>query len=306
MQDLTIETIQAGDDNPGLLRQVGFTLIELSIVLVIIGLIVGGVLVGQDLIKAAEVRATVSQYEKYNSAINTFRTKYTGIPGDLAAASSTAFGLDPSAGAHAGTAGLGDGNGLIDGVGGAAANQGLQWGEALLFWQQLSAASLVDGSYGAAVTTGGLAGANVTGSTMSTYLPPAKIGRGNYWSVGTDNAGFNYYILGSLTGITAATGVPVYAASLTPIESYNIDTKLDDGMPNTGIIQARLYSYVTGPGPFGALSSNNAAAAGAADTATTYCTVGSAASTTTTNTYARNISGGSGGTPNCILRMRFN
>lgn len=45
-------------------NQSGFTLIELSIVLVIIGLIVGGVLVGRDLIKAAEVRAQVSQIEK--------------------------------------------------------------------------------------------------------------------------------------------------------------------------------------------------------------------------------------------------
>ena len=60
----------------------GFTLIELSIVLVIIGLIVGGVLVGQDLIKAAEIRATVSQVEGYNSAVNTFRLKYNGLPGD--------------------------------------------------------------------------------------------------------------------------------------------------------------------------------------------------------------------------------
>ncbi len=47
----------------------GFTLIELSIVLVIIGLIIGGVLVGKDLIKAAEIRATISQINKYNHAV---------------------------------------------------------------------------------------------------------------------------------------------------------------------------------------------------------------------------------------------
>src|SRR3954463_15618522 len=76
--------------------KLGFTLIELSIVLVIIGLIVGGILVGQDLIKAAEIRATVGQIEKYNSAVNTFRTKYNGIPGDLsgsAGGNASAFGL---------------------------------------------------------------------------------------------------------------------------------------------------------------------------------------------------------------------
>ncbi len=48
-------------------QQSGFTLIELSIVLVLIGLIVGGVLVGQDLIRAAKLRAQIGQIEKFNS-----------------------------------------------------------------------------------------------------------------------------------------------------------------------------------------------------------------------------------------------
>ena len=65
------------------MKQKAFTLIELSIVLVIIGLIVGGVLVGQDLIKAAEIRAQVSQLEKFNTAVNTFHVKYNDIPGDI-------------------------------------------------------------------------------------------------------------------------------------------------------------------------------------------------------------------------------
>jgi len=58
----------------------GFTLIELSIVLVIIGLIVGGVLVGRDLISAASVRAQITQIEKYQQAVNAFRDKYGGVP----------------------------------------------------------------------------------------------------------------------------------------------------------------------------------------------------------------------------------
>ena len=51
----------------------GFTLIELSIVLVIIGLIVGGILTGKDLIDSAQVRAQISQIEKYQTATQTFR-----------------------------------------------------------------------------------------------------------------------------------------------------------------------------------------------------------------------------------------
>src|SRR5665213_3308988 len=74
-----------------------FTLIELSIVLVIIGLIVGGILVGQDLIKAAEVRAQISQIEKYSSAVNTFRAKFAAIPGDMALITANQFGFSGTA-----------------------------------------------------------------------------------------------------------------------------------------------------------------------------------------------------------------
>src|ERR1700753_450898 len=94
----------------------GFTLIELSIVLVIIGLIVGGILVGQDLIKAAEVRAQISQIEKYNSAGNTFRGKFGGIPGDLALSLVNQFGFSPGANCD-GTFTQRDGNGLVEGEG---------------------------------------------------------------------------------------------------------------------------------------------------------------------------------------------
>src|SRR3954466_4808654 len=91
----------------------GFTLIELSIVLVIIGLIIGSVLVGQDLIEAATIRATVSQLEKYKTAVGTFRTKYNALPGDIKSSEATGFGFY----ARGGGMGDGDGNGAIEGFG---------------------------------------------------------------------------------------------------------------------------------------------------------------------------------------------
>src|SRR6185312_5200238 len=110
----------------------GFTLIELSIVLVIIGLIVGGVLVGQDLIKAATIRAQISQIEKYNTAVNTFRSKYNAIPGDIVASQAAAFGMATRSGAE----GRGDGNGLVESItyhpsGAQGSNV---CGETALFW----------------------------------------------------------------------------------------------------------------------------------------------------------------------------
>ena len=81
----------------------GFTLIELSVVLVIIGLIVGGVLVGQDLIRAATLQAQITQIQKFNTAANTFRLKFNALPGDVANAGN--LGLTP----RSGSAGQGDG-----------------------------------------------------------------------------------------------------------------------------------------------------------------------------------------------------
>lgn len=119
-------------------RVQGFTLIELSIVIVIIGLLVGGVLVGRDLKKAAEIRSVISSLEKYNTAVHTFRLKYNCLPGDCMNAAQ--FG----GAARNNTLGRGDGNGLIEGT-----NTGANalCGEVILFWSDLSLSNLVDGAF---------------------------------------------------------------------------------------------------------------------------------------------------------------
>ena len=73
---------QYGGLHSNIMTKNAFTLIELSIVLVIIGLLVGGVLVGQDLIQAGKIRAAVSEIQEINTAVNTYRLKYNAIPGD--------------------------------------------------------------------------------------------------------------------------------------------------------------------------------------------------------------------------------
>lgn len=276
----------------------GFTLIELSIVLVIIGLIVGGVLVGQDLIKAAEVRATVGQYEKYNAAVNTFRTKYNGLPGDLLASSATAFGLYSSG--MTGSAGLGDGNGLLEG---GSTGQMYGVGETLAFWRHLSDAGLIDGSFGSGTYLASGAVPSTDSNPPSVYVPAAKVGRGSFFAVATDNHGANHYVLGGITAIPSS-GIYTFTESLTPIETFNIDTKIDDGMPNTGAAQARGAGDATHM-PFTKLGGVGSDPASYASTpvAGTCITTGSSA-TDPANTYARASS--SGTSPACLLRMRFN
>ena len=74
-------------------KDTGFTLIELSIVLVIIGLIVGGIVAGKDMIRAAELRALLSQKDKFTSAVNIFKGKYNAVPGDMRYTEAAKFGL---------------------------------------------------------------------------------------------------------------------------------------------------------------------------------------------------------------------
>lgn len=267
----------------------GFTLIELSIVLVIIGLIVGGVLVGQDLIRAAEIRATVGQIEKYNSAVNTFRTKYNGIPGDLSAANATAFGFLTRAGSQ----GRGDSNGLIDGINAATPTTQVFTQESGLFWDDLTKANLVDGQF---TLAGGDAGsvAAITAANVPAQFPEARIARGNRIHVGT-TGGLNYYMIAGITSVTASTGAFVLTTNLTPTELYNMDNKLDDGLPLTGVVQARgTSSSTTTP-----MTDTPTASAGAS---LTYCDVGAG---TSTDTYNRSLTAG-GATPACIGRFRFN
>jgi len=268
--------------------QKGFTLIELSIVLVIIGLIVGGILVGQDLIKAAEIRATVAQVEKYNSAVNTFRTKYNGIPGDILNTQAASFGLFNET-TSGGVAGHEDGNGLIEG--GASGIAASAVGETVDFWRHLSDASLIDAQLG---TTGNSLIVNTTGvltgavTIADQSFPPTKLSPPQHFIV-FSASGLNYFEMMPVTGVTSS-DYTLGATGITPIQAYNIDIKLDDGNPNTGIVNAQSTGAV------------NTAAAVSAGSYVNMCDVGSGISS---DTYNRNTSSG-GNNDSCALRFRFN
>jgi prepilin-type N-terminal cleavage/methylation domain-containing protein len=178
----------------------GFTLLEISVVLVIIGLIVGGVLVGQDMIKTASLRATVSQYQKYNTAVYTFRGKFGGIPGDIAGAD--AVGLDAFT---VPAPGLADGNGLLQGD--VDFPIGAAFGELLMFWRQLGQANLIDGSYGMPgtpneidLTEGTVKGTVDTADKATGSFPLAKVGNNNFFTVFSD-AGVNYFQIVSVSSM---------------------------------------------------------------------------------------------------------
>jgi len=231
-------------DIPPRQNDCGFTLIELSIVLVIIGLITGGILVGRDLIAAASVRAQVTQIEKYSSAVNTFRNKYGYIPGDMPDPAATQFGF--SAIAPRGTlTGQGDGNGILQ-SGTGSPNRDAFGGEGGTFWVDLSTAKLIDGNFTTASETFSPAGGTVSVTTtqVGSYLPPARLGQSNYvyvWSGGWQSRnvitgdGRNYFgVSGIYECCNGGNGEGTANMAITPIQAFNIDQKVDDGLPQYG------------------------------------------------------------------------
>jgi prepilin-type N-terminal cleavage/methylation domain-containing protein len=273
-----------------------FTLIEMSIVLVIIGLIVGGVLVGQSLVSAAEVRAQITQIEKYNSAVNTFRGKFNYLPGDILLASANQFGFLTDA-TCTGTAGKRNGDGLINAAGGV--NQlGQANGEIGMFWQDVAsnaAGNLIEGQYpsgGAAALTCSLIASTLTmtpGTTfVGDYIPAAKIGHGNYIYVYGIN-GFNWYGLSAPTQITTANAL-ISSPIVNVAQAYSIDAKMDDGLPLSGNVQA---AYLTTSTSVVQNAPNTAIAGGNA----TSCF------DTTTGAYSVTVNNGNGG--NCALSFKF-
>src|SRR5215467_11469871 len=113
----------------------GFTLIEIAIVLVIIGLLLGGVLKGQELITGARVRNLISQQDGIKAAFFGFQDRYRALPGDYAAATVNI----------ATASGNGNGNGRIelDATGTPAPIEH----EEILVWNHLTAAGFMNGSY---------------------------------------------------------------------------------------------------------------------------------------------------------------
>lgn len=117
----------------------GFTLLELSIVLIIIGLLVGGVLVGRSLIRAAELRATITQIEQLQTAVRTFQEKYNALPGDIQAFQATAFGFATRTGGP----GDGDGDGYISDCNASSSTTYRLGCETVFFWTDLSRRQVV-------------------------------------------------------------------------------------------------------------------------------------------------------------------
>ena len=223
----------------------GFSLVELSIVLVILGLLTGGILAGQNLIRAAEIRAVSNEFLRYQSAIHTFRDKYFSLPGDMRNAESfwgtMSTGTCPNATAGTGTQTCnGDGDGQIDSPSGASIS-----GERYTFWQHLANAGLIEGSY-----TGIAGSGRGDHSVPDENGPRSRLGSTTVWDAWT-NAGATSILAFTPPQTTnrlligGATTNWNSGAILTVEEAWNIDTKVDDGHATQGKVWAVRWDDCT-------------------------------------------------------------
>lgn len=207
--------------------QMAFSLVELSIVLVILGLLVGGVLSGQALIRASQLRSVITEKDKYIGAYYAFKDKYMALPGDMGNAFSywgATCGTDTTT---LSTGCNGDNNGQIS-----------VESEGLLAWEHLARAGLIEGSYDGSGTV-------VSGFVRlsSTNLPASKFPQG-YWNMSYMPAEAITFTASQPTRTTLALGGLDASyidygwvgslAALKLEEAYNIDMKTDDGHSNTG------------------------------------------------------------------------
>ena len=187
----------------------GFTLVEIAIVLVIIGLLLGGILKGQEMINQAKIKNVIADFSGVSAAYHGYQDRYRAIPGD-----------DPNAAtrwAAAPAAVPGTGNGVLGGAYNAAADVAGDAGESRRWWDHLRRAGFVSGA----------------GTQQPFNAVTGMIG------VQTGDAAAG-------TAMGGISGLMMCSANLPDKIAIAVDTQMDDGVPASGTVRGKSQ---TAPNP---------------------------------------------------------
>ena len=190
--------------------QKGFTLVEIAIVLVIIGLLLGGILKGQEMITQAKIKNVVADFSGISAAYYGYQDRYRAIPGD-----------DPNADTRWSGAAKGDGNCVVGGTYNASCPNVAATGttESCLWWDDLRRAGFVAG--------------NGTKQPFNAFTGLLGVQTG-------DGAATPAAALGGFAGLI------VCSANIPDKVAIAIDTQMDDGLIATGTVRGELQ---TAPNP---------------------------------------------------------
>lgn len=253
----------------------GFTLFELSIVLVIIGLLAGGIVVGQSLSEAASISQAINMHTQLQSAWNSFRSTYNAIPGDMKDATQywDVDDICPTLPGTASPTNTGTCNGNGDGhviwydydqfVANGQSSDGLKYtlgitgvpAESRLAWQHLKLSNFLNVAYYLDPDKG----EGQTPEFSNYVLPSFRRQSRAVWFIGSnqpDKADFYWSKAGgsNMAGNAVQTAIfntqalakqPMVAVA-PPTMVQAMDQKMDDGLPKTGKFQgSNAYTYGT-------------------------------------------------------------
>ncbi len=218
----------------------GFTLIEMAVVLTIITLVVGGITVASDLLDKSKIRSIPIHAYEYSTAIIKFQTKYSALPGDMATATSTWGARDGADGLGSDCTDVasvdlltcnGDGDGTI-GRGAA------EYYETFRAWQHLKNADMVKGVYtgaaGGAGTQQAIPGQNIPeGDLKDTGYDIMYFEEGAAPAANFTGISYNHVIH---FGKEVSGNNFAHGAAISAQEAFEVDTKVDDGTPGTGML----------------------------------------------------------------------
>ncbi len=241
-------------------KNAAFTLLEMNLVVVAIGLIIGGFFMGVEFKKNAQLQSVGADYQKYTTAIKNFLDKYDSLPGDMPDATTywgDAGGVICTT-TFAGTLNStcnGNGDGQIGPGVSMELTNGVTAAESFRSWQHLGKSGFIEGNYNGqnASATNATIVAAVDSTVPASSFDP-KIGWTLFYAYPFGNVIWPFRDYGSETGYDSYGNVLMLGSGLglttSPSDAHFIDRKFDDGNPYSGMIKILYHDYILGAGSF--------------------------------------------------------
>lgn len=241
-----------------------YTLLEISISLVVIGLIAGAVIVGQVFIQQGNIRLVTRELARHEAAYTTFRDKYDALPGDMDRAH-TIWGTADGNGSNVacqekqtfdGKTCSGNGNGVI-------MTSQREQDETHRAWQHLKNAGLIEGTFGG--TTNNVAAGNLLTVTVAAsraqgagyqFFYESKVAQG--WTNAPEAGGAIQAIRVAAPYSGADAPVRLGNRAFSPYDTASIDEKIDDAKPGLGKVFVHYLSTVDAAGNSSCVTSGDA------------------------------------------------